>query len=72
MILEQAVLHIKPGEEAAFETAFRQAAPIIAGMPGCRSVDLLRCLERPDSYLLLVRWDRLEDHTDGFRRSPRY
>ncbi|MGH6933009.1 MAG: antibiotic biosynthesis monooxygenase family protein [Dongiaceae bacterium] len=26
----------------------------------------------PDRYVLLVRWRRLEDHTEGFRQSPRY
>jgi heme-degrading monooxygenase HmoA len=28
--------------------------------------------ERADRYLLLVEWDRLEDHTDGFRWSAEY
>ena len=29
-------------------------------------------LERPSRYLLLVEWETLEDHTIGFRQSPRY
>lgn len=41
-------------------------------MPGFESLQLQRCLERPSSYLLLVDWARLEDHTEGFRKSPQY
>jgi heme-degrading monooxygenase HmoA len=29
-------------------------------------------MERPSTYLLLVRWRTLEDHTQGFRGSPQY
>jgi len=28
-----------------------------------------RGIENPDSFLLLVEWDRLEDHMVGFRES---
>ena len=44
----------------------------IASMAGFRSLRLSRCVEQPNRYLLLVEWDRLEDHTEGFRGSPEY
>jgi heme-degrading monooxygenase HmoA len=72
MVLEQAVLPVKPGQEPEFETAFEQAKAIIATMPGFRSLTLSRCIERPHAYLLLVEWERLEDHTEGFRESAEY
>jgi len=72
MILEVAMLQVQVGQEPSFEEAFRRASTIIASRPGCRSVALHRCLEAPTKYLLLVDWDRLEDHTAGFRRSPQY
>jgi len=72
MILEVAILDVKPGRESEFEGAFGQAQHIISGMPGYRSHQLQRCLEQPGRYLLLVHWDRLEDHTVGFRQSPQY
>jgi len=72
MILEVAILNIRPGQSVAFEQAFQAAAPIIAAMPGCLSHQLQRCLETPDRYLLLVEWRTLTDHTIGFRSSPRY
>ncbi len=72
MILEVAVLQVRAGESAAFEAAFREAAPIIASSPGCLAHELLRCHEVPDRYLLLVRWRALADHTEGFRGSAAY
>jgi heme-degrading monooxygenase HmoA len=72
MILEVAVLDVRPGSEPAFEAAFAEARPLIAATPGYLGLDLRRCVERASRYVLLVRWRRLEDHTEGFRGSPRY
>jgi heme-degrading monooxygenase HmoA len=72
MILEVAPLSVRSGAETQFETAFRQAQAIIASMPGYVSHELQRCVERPSEYLLLVRWETLEAHETGFRRSPEY
>ena len=72
MILETAMLHVKPGQSAAFEAAFRKASPLIASMPGYLSHELQGCLEVREKYLLLVRWQTLEDHTVGFRQSAEY
>jgi heme-degrading monooxygenase HmoA len=72
MILEVARLHIRAGQAAAFEAAFADARLIIASMPGHISHELQRCLERADEYLLLVRWESVEAHEEGFRKSPRY
>jgi heme-degrading monooxygenase HmoA len=72
MILESAMLTVKPGENAAFEAAMKQASPLIAASPGFQGIEVRPCIERPGSYLLLVRWTRLEDHTECFRKSNRY
>jgi len=72
MILEIAQLQIRPGRTAEFEAAFAQAQSIIASMNGYRGHELQHCLENDHQYMLLVRWDRLEDHTIGFRQSARY
>ena len=72
MILEHAVLPVKEGQEGQFESAFAEAKAIIAQTPGFRRLTLSRCVERPGNYLLLVEWERLEDHTEGFRKSARY
>jgi heme-degrading monooxygenase HmoA len=72
MILEVARLDVIAGLEPEFELAFANAQRIIAAMPGCLSHELQRCTEQPSRYLLLVTWQRLEDHTVGFRQSDQY
>lgn len=72
MILEAANLQVRPGQSAAFEAAFRQAQAIIASMPGHRGLRLERCLEREGHYLLLVEWDSVAAHEEGFRKSAGY
>lgn len=72
MVLEHAVLDVVPGSESAFEDAFARAKDIISAAEGFGSLRLLRCLEQPARYLLLVEWVTLEDHTHGFRGSPAY
>jgi heme-degrading monooxygenase HmoA len=72
MILECAILPVRPGQEAGFEAAFGQARPLLASQPGFISVRLERCIERPAAYLLLVEWETLEAHTAGFRESAAY
>lgn len=72
MIVEHAPLSVIPGQEAAFEAAFAEAKLIISSVPGFRSLRLARGVETPSTYLLLVEWDTLADHTEGFRGSPQY
>jgi heme-degrading monooxygenase HmoA len=72
VITEHATLDVRPGEERAFEQAFDRAKAIIASMPGFIALSLDRCVEVPSRYLLLVEWERLEDHTQGFRQSADY
>ncbi len=72
MILESASLQVRPGQSRAFESAFQEAQAIIASMPGYCSHELQRCLEVDGHYLLLVRWDSVADHEEGFRKSPQY
>jgi heme-degrading monooxygenase HmoA len=72
VVLEVAILNVRPGQGEAFEAAFREAQRIIASMPGYQRHELRRCLETPDRFLLLVWWETLASHTEGFRRSPEY
>jgi heme-degrading monooxygenase HmoA len=72
MVLEVAILDIRPGQSAAFEAAFQEAQRIISAAPGYQRHELRRCVEKPDRYLLLVWWESLDSHTEGFRKSPAY
>jgi heme-degrading monooxygenase HmoA len=72
VVLEVAILNVRPGSQSAYESAFAQAEPLISASPGYISHELRRCLETPSRYILLVRWRTLEDHTQGFRGSASY
>jgi len=72
VIVEHALLPVRAEMSDEFRLAFSEAKAIISRMPGFQSLTLSRCIERPDVFLLLVEWDRLEDHTVGFRGSSEY
>lgn len=72
MVLEVAILQIKPELIEQFEPAFREASKIISKMKGYINHELQKCLEDEYKYILLVRWETLEDHVKGFRESEEY
>jgi len=72
MILEVAVLDIKPGMQNAFESAFQEAQAIITKTNGHLSHQLQKCMETENRYILLINWEKLEEHTEGFRKSADY
>lgn len=72
MITEHAVLQVKAGQAHAFTAALQRAEPLIAATPGFLGMEVLPCIETPDRFLLLVRWETVEAHETGFRQSPRY
>ena len=72
MVLEVAILNVKPKEIESFETTFQKAQTIISSMKGYVSHDLQKCIEKTNQYILLVNWETLEDHEIGFRQSKEY
>ncbi len=72
MVLEVAILNVIPGQENAFLEAFSIAQGIISKMNGYLSHQLKRCTENGSRFILLVEWEKLTDHTEGFRGSEEY
>ena len=72
MITEHAILPVIPGQEAEFIEAMDRAKSIIASAPGFISLRVERCIEQPSSFLLLVQWESLEAHIEGFRNSDAF
>jgi len=72
VILEVAILNVKPTQEKEFEAAFEKAQKIISSINGYVSHQLQRCIEKNNQYILLVNWQTIEDHTVGFRESNEY
>ena len=72
MVLEIAVIEVKPGEEDAFVAAYHRVRPEVAGTPGCLSVRMTRGVESPSRFVLLVEWASVEAHAVGFRGTERF
>ena len=72
MILEVAILNVKPGQEKQFEIDFATAGQFISSIKGYVNHSLNHCIEHKNKYILLVDWENLEDHTVGFRESTQY
>ena len=72
MVLEVAILNVKSGKEKDFESAFFEATEIISASKGYIEHQLQKCIETKGKYILLVKWENLEDHTEGFRKSKPY
>jgi heme-degrading monooxygenase HmoA len=69
MALEHALMHVAPGAEAGFEAVLEEALGVITSAEGCRSARVLRGVESPSTYLLLVEWTSVAAHTEDFRSS---
>lgn len=69
MIIERAQMAITPGSEADFEAALAKAEDVLAQAKGFHGIRIARGVENPSTYLLLLEWDTVEDHTVGFRES---
>ena len=72
MILERAIFAIKPGGAKEFAAAFAKARPHIEAAKGFRRLEMCQGIENPDSFILLVWWDTVEDHMKGFRESEAF
>jgi heme-degrading monooxygenase HmoA len=72
MILEAVILNVIPSQTEAFETNFRLASEFITKAKGYITHELQKCMEVENKYLLLIKWETLEDHTIGFRNSAEY
>ena len=73
MILEIADIRIRPGEQAAFDTAIcRGIDTVMAKAAGFRGYKVNRGVESPDRYVLMIFWDTLENHTVDFRNSSAF
>jgi len=72
MVIEQTLLHVRPGQDDAFQQAMATARPLIAASPGFIGIEVRPAVEESGCYLLLVQWETIAHHRDGFRQSDRY
>ena len=72
MIIEHALLEVTPGREDDFEQSMVRAFAIIESATGCHGATLQRQHENASTYLLIVQWESVSAHMDGFRPSSAY
>jgi heme-degrading monooxygenase HmoA len=72
MILEIAKISVIAGSEAAFEAALPRALDLFRSARGCTAMEIVRSVDVPASYRLVVRWETLDNHIVDFRGSENF
>ncbi|SDE05016.1 antibiotic biosynthesis monooxygenase family protein [Glycomyces harbinensis] len=72
MVLEVAEIKVTPGQEDAFKKAYRSVREVVRVSPGLRSMRMTQGVENPSRFVLLIEWDSVEAHEQGFRETDRF
>lgn len=73
MIYEIADIRVAAERAAEFEEAIqRGVTTVIANAKGFIDYQVKRSIESPGRYLLVIRWETLENHTRDFRESDAF
>ena len=70
MILEVAEYTAAPGQADAFAVGIAKGLEIIRQAEGCLGAQVAAAVENPHEFVLLIRWRRIEDHMETFRKGP--
>ncbi len=71
MILEIADIRIAPGRNDAFDAALQHGIEtVIMKAEGYCLHRVVKGIESPERYILMIWWQTLEDHTVKFRGGP--
>ena len=62
MVKEISVLRIDGTKAEQFEEVYREIAPILRRQSGYQYDELLRVVENPDEYILIIHWKDVESH----------
>ena len=68
MITEIIRYKIATADAAAFESAYRHAEAILQNSVHCLGYQLLRGHEEPGNWILIIEWDSVAGHEQGFRK----
>ena len=72
MVVEYIRYKITADRADAFVLAYEHAAASLRASPVCFGYELTRCAEAPESFILRIVWQSVEDHLKGFRASPEF
>lgn len=68
-VVELATMRARPGRSDEMAEALPAALTVVAEADGCLDTAVLRCVERPDEFVLRIRWTSVEAH-HAFRDAP--
>jgi quinol monooxygenase YgiN len=72
VITEEARYEVHVDQIDEFIADFSAALPLIRPPPGCHGATLHRSVETPTHFVLLVSWESIPDHLEGFRGAPEF
>ncbi len=61
--------NIESGQEAAFVQAYNEAGVLLDRSPECLGYEVIRGVEEPGHFVVIIRWASVERHLEGFRKS---
>jgi len=68
MITEIIRYKVPPAQAETFEQAYHRTETILKSSKHCLGFELLHGIEEPENWILLLRWDSVEGHEQGFRK----
>ncbi|RJF90887.1 putative quinol monooxygenase [Sphingomonas cavernae] len=65
------VMHAAEGKDAVLETALRQLADAVRGIPGSEGVELLRDVGNERRFVFIERWETVDAHKAAGEHLPK-
>lgn len=72
MIVETALFTVRDGEAELFRETFAGARRFIEASKGFCRLEMRQGIEAPNTFILIVWWETLEDHTVAFKQSANF
>lgn len=69
-VIELATMRAKEGSGDDLAAAYPKALHLVTDVAeGCLNASVMRCIERPEEFILRIEWTSVEAH-ENFRASP--
>lgn len=60
---------IEPANTDAFEKAYAEAGKLLQSSSYCQYYQVIRGVDEPGKYIVIIHWTSKDDHLQGFRKS---
>lgn len=65
------IMHAAEGHDATLETALRQLADAVRGLPGSEGVELLRDVGNERRFIFIEKWESVDAHKGAGAHLPK-